>query len=165
MSIVSFFDQQPIFNGVQITARGGDGYWNASDMARAMKAFDGVSRPFSRWSRNAKTKRVLERLSERSGIPLFAEDEGVAKNGQPPKKALIDYDRASGGDAWIHPYVAVAYAMMLPEFQADISIWVVEMSRYGVVNMDVLKWSRTEYLRGLEFNRDDIAELYGRSRD
>lgn len=108
MSIVSFSNQFPGFYGVAITARGTDGYWNASDMARAMKSYDGVSRPFSRWARNAKTARVLQRLADRTGMPVSHDSGGVAKFGHPPQKALIDYNRADGGDVWVHPYVAVA---------------------------------------------------------
>ena len=160
MSIVSFFDQFPVFEGVTIPSRGTDGYWDATAIGQAMTAFDGVKRPFSRWTRNDKSKRVLERLSQRSGIPITS--EGVAKNGHPSKKPLIDYNRASGGRVWIHPYVAVAYSMALPELQAEISIWVVEMSKFGTVNPHILKWTQEEYLRGVELNRDDINDMYGR---
>lgn len=50
----------------------------------------------------------------------------------------------------------------LPEFQADISIWVVEMAKHGAVNINILRWTQEEYLRGIQFNRDDITDMYGR---
>ena len=73
---------------------------------------------------------------------------------------LIDYVPGRGQKTWLHPYVAVAFAMSVPEFQAEVSIWMVDLMRTGTINPHVLQWSQEEYLRGVQFNRDDIAEMY-----
>jgi len=56
----------------------------------------------------------------------------------------------------------MAYAMSLPEFQADMVIWLTNLNRMGTVNPHILTWTIEEYQRGLEFNREDIRDIYGR---
>jgi len=51
--------------------------------------------------------------------------------------------------------------MSNPEFQADINVWIYEMMTLGTVNPHVLRWTQEEYQRGLQFNRDDISDMYG----
>lgn len=160
MSIISFFDQFPEFEGVTLEIRSVDGYFDAAKMAAAMKAFDGKEHRFNNWTRNDKTKRLLERLSLRSGIPITRETCGYSKMSS-SQKPLIDYIRGDKSRVWLHPYVAMSYAMSVPEFQAEVNIWIVDLMTLGTVNPHILKWTKEEYLRGIEFNRDDIRDMYG----
>src|SRR6056297_67502 len=132
MSIVSFFDQFPEFEGVQLEVRGNDGYFDASKMAKAMKAFDGKDHRFNNWTRNSKTVRLMQRLSQRSGIPITWEDLGT-QNRVPNQKPLIDYVTGRGARIWLHPYVAMSYAMSVPEFQAEMNIWIVDLMTLGTI--------------------------------
>ena len=75
---------------------------------------------------------------------------------------LIDYDRASGGNVWIHPYLVTAYAMQDPDLYAAIAIWLTDLMRLGTINPHVLSWTIEEYQRGLDFNREDIRDMYSR---
>lgn len=159
MSIVSFFDQFPEFEGTKIEIRGSDGYFDATQMGKAMEAFDGKKRRFNNWTRTDFAVKLLARISERSGIPITHENLGTQKR-VPNQKPLIDWISGRGNRIWIHPYVAMSYAMSLPEFQAEVNIWIVDLMRLGTVNPHVLKWTVEEYRRGLEFNRDDIKEMY-----
>lgn len=159
MSIVSYFDQFPEFEGTKIEIRGVDGYIDATQMGKAMEAFDGKKREFNKWFKNQSTQRLLARLSERSEIPVTHDNLGGIKM-RPNQKPLIDWIPGRGNRIWLHPYVAMSYAMSLPEFQAEVNIWIVDLMRLGTVNPHVLKWTVEEYRRGLEFNRDDIKEMY-----
>ena len=159
MSILSYFDQFPEFEGTKIEIRGDDGYFDATQMGKAMEAFDGKKRKFSNWTRSDFAVKLMSRISERSGIPISYEDLGAQKRA-PNQKPLIDWVSGRGNRIWLHPYVAMSYAMSLPEFQAEVNIWIVDLMRLGTVNPHVLKWTVEEYRRGLEFNRDDIRDMY-----
>jgi len=76
-------------------------------------------------------------------------------------RGLIQYDLSGDQKAWLHPYVALSYAMSNPEFQADVNIWIVDLMVLGTVNPHVLKWTNAELERGIDFNRDDIKDLNG----
>jgi hypothetical protein len=158
--IVSFFDHSPEFAGQPIRIRGIDGYFSGTDMSRAMAAFDGTSRRFNDWTRTQFARRLLSRISERSKIPIDYAD--LRSQSQTP---LIDYVRGGTSGVWLHPYVAMSYAMSIPEFQAEVNIWIIDLLTLGTVNPHVLQWTREEYLRGMGFNRDDISDMYGRSDD
>ena len=73
---------------------------------------------------------------------------------------LIDFIAGRGQKMWIHPALAMSYAMFNPEFQADVNVWIYELMTLGTVNPHVLKWTQEELERGLKFNRDDLADLY-----
>jgi len=161
MSIVSFFDQFPEFEGVKVEIRGEDGYLDATQMGKAMEAFDGKKRRFNNWTRTDFVKRLLARLSERSGLPISSDGLDTQKR-VPNQKPLIDWIPGKGNRVWIHPYVAMSYAMSVPEFQAEVNIWIVDLMRLGTVNPHILQWTKEEYQKGLAYNRDDINEMYGR---
>ena len=153
--MLKLFDGFPDFAGVKIQTRENDGYVDATQMEKAMTAFDGKAHRFSDWTARKFTTRLLDRLSERSGIPISNDDCPA-----PNQKPLIDWVSGRGNRIWLHPYVAMSYAMSLPEFQAEVNIWIVDLMRLGTVNPHVLKWTVEEYQRGLEFNRDDIRDMY-----
>lgn len=151
--MVSFFDQFPIFNGKKIEIRGTDGYFCASDMS------DVLEKRFTDWRKTDFSKRLLARLSIREGLSLTWEDSPTKD--QTP---LIDYRPGKGQKIWVHPSVAMSYAMSNPEFQADVNWWIYELTTMGAVNVHVLKWTTEEYRRGIQFNRDDIDSMYPRDR-
>ena len=154
MSIVSFFDQFPEYNGVKFHFRGGDGYCKVSCLNQAMGG-----KRFTDWMKTKFAKAVVEELSRQTGIPVRTE-EGVGGSSQSPSTGLIDYDRASGGNVWIHPYLVTAYALQDPILYARVSIWLTDLMRLGTINPHLLSWTIEEYHRGLEFNRDDIRDMY-----
>lgn len=157
MAIVSFFDQFPVYNGVKFHFRGSDGYCNVAALNKAMGG-----RRFADWARTKFAKEVIEEISNLSGIPINWESQGGGGGSATP---LIDYDRSSGGGVWIHPYLVSAYALQDPKLYARVSIWMGELMSLGTINAHVLQWTYSEYMRGLEYNRDDIDDLYGRRRD
>ena len=77
------------------------------------------------------------------------------------QKYLIDRGENGDSDIWLHPYVAMSYAMAVPKFQAMVNIWIVDLLTLGTVNPHILQWTKEEYQRGIEFNRDDISDMYG----
>jgi len=152
--MLSFFDQFPEYNGRKIEIRGKDGYFCASDMSEVLE------KTFSDWKRTQFATRLLSRLSERLNLPIDRQNLGTHKivsNVIP----LIDYVPGRGQKIWVHPALAMSYAMSNPEFQADINVWIYEMMTLGTVNPHVLRWTQDEYQRGLQFNRDDISDMYG----
>ena len=56
--------------------------------------------------------------------------------------------------------MALSYAMSVPEFQAEVNIWIVDLMTLGTVNPHVLQWTKEEYFRGMGYNRDDINDMY-----
>ena len=152
--MVSWFDQFPSFDGNTVEIRGKDGYFSATDMNRIL------GKRLTKWKSTNFAKRLLVRLSEKSG--MLIEQRLSSRGGEftPPAKALIQYDTDGDQKTWLHPYVAMSYAMSNPEFQAEINMWVVDMLTLGTVNPHVLRWTQEEYQRGLKFNRDDITDMY-----
>lgn len=152
MSIVSFFDQFPEYNGVKFHFRGSDGYCNVASMNKAMGG-----KRFADWRRSKFAMRVIQELSNQTGIPVdWESQEGGRKSSTP----LIDYDRSQGTGVWIHPYLVTAYALQDPVLYARVSIWLTDLMRLGTINPHIIQWTIEEYNRGLEFNRDDIREMY-----
>lgn len=147
-AMVSWFDQFPEHNGRKIEIRGKDGYFNATDMSQVLE------KRFTDWRKTNFAKRLLTRLSEKLGLAVTWEDSPTLN--QTP---LIDYVPGRGQQIWIHPTLAMSYAMSHPEFQADINVWIYELMTVGTVNPHILQWTQEEYERGLQFNRDDIDEL------
>lgn len=150
MSIVSFFDQFPEYNGVKIGIRGEDGYFDVTAMSKVL------GKRFTDWRKTKFAQELLDELTVQTGIPVDWEN--------PPsqsRKPLIDYSRGGSSSMFVHPYIALSYAMSNPRFQARINIWIVDLLTLGTVNPHYLKWSQEEYNRGLSFNREDIAEIYG----
>ena len=153
--MVSFFDQFPEYDGKKIEIRGKDGYFSATDMSVAL------GKRLTDWRKTDFAKRLLARLSQRSGMPLEQRFDGTLGESSHSASALIQYDLKGDQKVWLHPYVAMSYAMSNPEFQAEINIWMVDLMILGTVNPHVLQWTREEIVRGIQFNRDDISDMYG----
>jgi hypothetical protein len=149
--MISWFDQFPEYNGRKIEIRGKDGYFCATDMTACL------NQTFSDWRRTKFATRLIARLAENLRLPVDYGDSRTQN--QTP---LIDFIPGRGQKMWIHPALAMSYAMSNPEFQADVNVWIYELMTIGTVNPHVLKWTQDEIERGLKFNRDDIDELYSR---
>lgn len=149
-AIVSFNDHFPEFNGVKIPIRAKDAYFDVTAMNKAL------GKRFTDWRKTQFSKRLIARIQMRTGIPIDWED--CTSRTQTP---LIDYVRGDGGRMWVHPYIAMSYAMSDPEFQADINIWVMDLLTLGTVNPHLKQWTKEDFFQGLEYNRDDITEMYG----
>jgi len=148
--MVSFFDQFPEWNGIQFEFRGEDGYVNVTTLNTAL------NRKFSDWSRTAFAKELLDELSVGYGIPI-----DCANMRSQSQKPLIDYVRGGNRPMFIHPAVALSYCMSNPRLQARINMWVLNMLSTGTSTPHYKDWSTLEYLQGVEYNRDDIEDLYG----
>jgi len=153
--MVSFSDQFPEFNGINVEIRKKDGYFSATDMGKVL------GKRLTDWRKTSFSKRLLNRLSQRTGMDVEQKFQGTLGQSTQCAQGLIQYDLGGDQKAWLHPYVALSYAMSNPEFQADVNIWIVDLMTLGTVNAHVLKWTREELERGIEMNRDDIKELYG----
>lgn len=155
MPIVSFFDQFPEYNGVKIEIRGSDGYFNATHMSKAM------GKRFRNWTRTKFAQELLQAISEQSRIPVSQEIGDTRLNIERGQNYLIDRGQDGVSDIFLHPYVAMSYAMSDPKFQARVNIWIVNLMTLGTVNPHILQWTIEEVERGIQFNRDDIKEMYG----
>lgn len=154
-AMLSFFDQFPEFDGRRVKIRKKDGYFSASDMSAIL------GKRLTDWRKTDFAKRLLARLSEKARMPLEQRFDGTMGESSHSASALIQYDLKGDQAVWLHPYVAMSYAMSNPEFQAEVNIWIVDLMTLGTVNPHVLKWTQEEYQRGLKFNRDDISDMYG----
>ena len=154
--MVSWFDQFPEYNGQKIEIRQKDGYFSATDMSAVL------GKRLTDWRKTDFAKRLLARLSEKSRIPLEQRFDGTLGETSQSASALIQYDLKGKQKVWLHPYVAMSYAMSNPEFQAEINIWIGDLMTLGTVNPHYLNWTKEEIERGLKFNRDDINSMYSR---
>ena len=159
MSIVSFFDQFPEYNGVKFHFRGSDGYCKVSSLNKAMGG-----KRFADWMKTKFAQSVVGEISKQTGIPInteFQEKGGrLSTLSSSPKIGLIDAEIGRGKGIWIHPYLVTAYALQDPVLYARVSIWLTDLMRLGTINPHLLKWTVEEYQRGLAFNRDDIKDMY-----
>ena len=152
--MVSWFDQFPEYNGRKIEIRKKDGYFSATDMSAVL------NKRLTDWRKTEFAKRLLARLSEKSRMPVEQKFEGVMSESGQSATALIQYDLAGDRKVWLHPYVAMSYAMSNPEFQAEVNIWIVDLMTLGTVNPHYLTWTKEEIERGRKFNQDDLNELF-----
>lgn len=159
MSIVSFFDQFPEYNGVKFHFRGSDGYCDVASLNAAMGG-----KRFTDWMKTKFAKAVVAEVSKQTGILARTEDpKKVGESSQYSgacKIGLIDTIPGRNGGVWIHPYLVTAYALQDPVLYARVSIWLTDLMRLGTINPHLLKWTVEEYQRGLAFNRDDIKDMY-----
>lgn len=148
--IVSYFDQFPEWNGIRFEFRGDDGYANVTTLNAAL------NRRFTDWRRTKFAQELLDELSIGYGIPIDWEDSPSQT-----QKPLVDYSRGGSQAMYVHPAVALSYCMSNPRLQARINMWIINMLTLGTPTPHYKDWSALEYLRGLDFNRDDIREMYG----
>jgi KilA-N domain len=155
--MLSYFDNFPEYNGQKIEIRGKDGYVSIRDISKAL------GKRFSNWTRTKFAKDVLEELSLQTRLPV-AHAEGGRSQLSTRKVPLIDYVPGDQESIFAHPSVAFAYAMSDAKFFARISLWLTQLHTIGTVNPHIARWTREEYERGLQYNRDDIEDMYGKRR-
>jgi hypothetical protein len=94
-----------------VSQRKSDGYINATKLAKAYEKQTFKSKNPTQWFENDRTNKYIELLSTRTGLEVY---NLVQKKGE-------GKDRES----WIHPKLAVSFAMWLsPEFDMMVSDWV-----------------------------------------
>ena len=157
--ILSFFDQSPNYNGITIPIRGSDGYFDATAMSKALTPRGAKPKRFSNWTRTKFAKQLLEAVSARTGIPITAQNPPSSHMSRGGVKPLIDVLPGSHYGIWLHPYVAMSYAMSNPDFQAFINICFVDLMQKGTLTMHHLSWTPEERRRGEQFNKDDWQEI------
>lgn len=155
-AMVSFLDNFPEFNGRKIQIRGNDGYINASDLNAVL------GKRLTDWRKTKFAQELLDELSILTGMPLEQEFEGTLGESSQCATALIQRDLGGDQSVWLHPAVGLSYSMSNPRFQARVNLWILNITRIGVANPHILEWTIEQTLRGMEFNRDDIREMYGR---
>lgn len=89
-----------------VSQRKKDGYINATKLAKAYEKKTGKKKTPNNWFENNRTNEFLELLSNKTGLEVY---ELVQKR----------------EETWIHPKIAVSFAMWLsPEFEMMVSEWV-----------------------------------------
>jgi hypothetical protein len=97
--------------GLVVNQRKADGYISATKLTKAYEKQTGKYRNPNLWFEKDRTNEFLERLSDRTGIEVY---ELVQKKGEGKNREI-----------WIHPKLAVSFAMWLsPEFEVMVSEWV-----------------------------------------
>lgn len=103
-----------------VSQRQKDGYINASKLTKAYERQTGKYRNPNDWFENRRTNEYLELLSDKTGIEVY---DLVQKKGE-----------GRGREVWLHPKLAVSFAMWLsPEFEMMVSEWVEQWLLTGTV--------------------------------
>ncbi|NER03100.1 MAG: KilA-N domain-containing protein [Okeania sp. SIO3C4] len=88
-----------------------DGYINATKLARAYKNQTGKYKNPNSWFEKDRTNEYIELLSDKTRLEVY---DLVQKKGE-----------GKNQEVWIHPKLAVSFAMWLsPEFEMMVSEWV-----------------------------------------
>lgn len=118
----------------------------------AYVSLNDIAKPFGKridnWMRLNSTTLIL---SEFTKDPCY--------NGNPPIKTK----EGRGGGTFAHPDIAIQFAQWCsPGFALWVSRQIRHLLTYGEVNVHYTEWSEQQRLTGLERNRDDIKDMYGR---
>lgn len=61
-----------------------------------------------------------------------------------------------------HPDIAIQFAQWCsPKFALWVSRQIRHLLEYGEVNLNHTEWTTQQHNAGIEYNRDDIKEMYG----
>lgn len=128
-----------------------DAYVNLNDIAKPF------GKRVDNWMRLKSTRELLD---------AFEKDPSYNSN-----PAVLNRDLRSeatgkfvkGGGLFAHPDIAIQFAQWCsPGFALWVSRQIRHLLTYGEVNIHYTEWSEEQRLTGLERNRDDIKEMYGK---
>jgi hypothetical protein len=113
-----------------------------------------IAKPFGKridnWMRLEQTTSLLREFSQE---PSY--------NGIPPIKTK----EGRGGGTFAHPDIAIQFAQWCsPGFALWVSRQIRHLLEYGEVNLHHTEWTREQHVNGIQYNRDDIEEMYGSRR-
>jgi hypothetical protein len=107
-------------HGITVAQRSEDGYVNATALSKACEKATGERREPSEWLSNSRTKESLKHLSEKTGIPV---------------NRLVEKRRGVGGGTYIHPKLAIRFAIWLSDdFGYAVEEWVEEWAKGAYQN-------------------------------
>ena len=94
-----------------VEQRQNDGYINATKLTKAYERKTGTRKNAAKWFENDRTIQYIELLSDKTGLEVY---DLVQKKGS-----------GRNQETWIHPKLAISFAMWLsPEFEMIVSEWV-----------------------------------------
>lgn len=120
-----------------------------------------IAKPFGKkvkdWTRLKGTKKLFEAFEKdrayNGAKPTLNRGSGSAPSGK--------FTTEQG--LYAHPDIAVAFAQWCsPEFQLWVSRQIRHLLTYGEVNLHYTEWSQETRLQGVQYNRDDINQMYPR---
>lgn len=140
-------------------------YCNLNDIAAA------TGKRLDNWMRLKSTKEYIE---------AFNNDRSY--NGMAPFKVIqadikgLNARRESGSlrsegtttrlqGTWAHPDIAIEFARWCsPAFGLWCNRQIRHLLEYGEVNLHHTEWTREQHVIGIQYNRDDIEDMYGARR-
>ncbi|MGL5061430.1 MAG: KilA-N domain-containing protein [Microcoleus sp.] len=110
-----------------------------------------IAKPFGKrvdnWMRLKETTSLMREFSQDpsyDGVPPIRTKEG------------------RGGGTFAHPDIAIQFAQWCsPGFALWVSRQIRHLLTYGEVNLHYREWTLDQHQQGIQFNRDDIHEMYG----
>lgn len=109
------------FDGVLISQRTKDGYFNATELLRIYNAASKKQKVFAEFWSNKNTNEFLESLERQVNI----EQDLNVGNSLLLKKDLYSTNKGRGGATYMHPYLFVKFAMWLSsDFEVKVIKWV-----------------------------------------
>lgn len=106
-------------HGIKIGQREVDGYVNATALCKAHFEATGQRRDVSEWASNQRTQESIEHLSLKTGIPVIK---------------LVESKSGRYGGTWIHPKLAIRFAIWLSDdFGYQVEEWVSDWIAQGAL--------------------------------
>lgn len=124
-----------------------------------------IAKPFGKrldnWMRLKSTKELFEAFSvDRSyngAKAFYTVKGGKTATSDPRDRPEILAEQGT----FAHPDIAIQFAQWCsPSFALWVSRQVRHLLTYGEVNIHYTEWSEAETVRGRQFNKDDVNELY-----
>jgi len=132
-----------------------------------------IAKPFSKrvdnWMRLQTTKDLLKYFIKDPSYNGMAGIYAVKGFADLPSHLRYGLQEASDedfkkyGGTFAHPDIAIQFAQWCsPGFALWVSRQIRHLLAYGEVNIHYTEWTDEQRLNGLELNRDDIKDMYGR---
>ena len=96
-------------------------------------------------------------------LASFASKSAAGADSSAPSKMRehSDNDLIQQG-TWAHPDIAIQFAQWCsPKFALWVSRQIRHLLEHGEVNLNHTEWTTQQHIIGIEYNRDDIKEMYG----